>query len=406
MIQMLLSSLRGLLGKTWRLTGGWVVLCMVACNGNDAEPLPDTPPLSNIPIRWDVESVEGMKGNTRGLIENATGLEAACSTGGQSIGIWADYTINIGGTEQTSKNVFGNTKLSFFDKADGNPHSHWNYEGTDLYWAIGGEYTFRAYYPQSLNSAVVSSSDADLFMIDYNCETMQQDLMVAYNTVDTKSYKLSDPVPLRFIHTLSALRFRFQFSYDYDDTDQLTSCWLVNDAANALHTVGLMVYGDTDPTDDVGGKPNTPQALDWRLTYAPGVGVPFYEWAHGSGLPFKKDNLSYADESEKAVAYTDAANSSTGAGYATNDGWLLIPPQSSTGNVRLYFTTGRSGSVAYSVQLPQVTGTDAAGANASGTLFIPSYRYTYTITISRTDLKLTLSIAPWNRLNSSYDISF
>ena len=398
------------------LAGVWAVLCMVACSDNDAETLPVMPPESDLPIRWDVQSVEGMQGETRGLIEDQNALQTACTPvanggEGEGIGIWADYDITIGGVDQTVNNVFGNTKLMYFDKAGGNPHSWWNYEGTDLYWAIGGEYIFRAYYPQSVSASVVSSSDANLFIVDYNSETTQKDLMVAYNKIDTKTYNLNEPVPLQFKHTLAALKFRFQFSNDYDDNDKLTACWLVNDADDAFSTVGLMAYGDNDPSDDTGGIPNKPEELLWKLSYYPPAGMKLYHWEHDTGLPFYKDKGKDSsgndiDGTEKAVAYTDPAGSSVGASYATNDGWLLILPQKSTGKLRLCFTTERSGDVVYSTLLPAVTGTDESGKSSSGTWYIRSYRYTYTVSISRTDLKLTLGIAPWNRMESSYDISF
>ena len=104
-------------------------------------------------------------------------------------------------------------------------------------------------------------------------------------------------------------------------------------------------------------------------------------------------------------------------------------PQPSTGNVRLYFTTKAGGkNTAFSVQIPQKTGTaweifekwpdnpeyqedPAHQTDEHGNViplddFVPGFRYTYTIAISKTDSEITLSIEPWNRLDSSFDIRF
>jgi hypothetical protein len=44
--------------------------------------------------------------------------------------------------------------------------------------------------------------------------------------------------------------------------------------------------------------------------------------------------------------------------------------------------------------------------NDEGTDFVAGYLYNYTISVTKTNLDMSLSIAPWNELKSSFDISF
>ena len=86
----------------------------------------------------------------------------------------------------------------------------------------------------------------------------------------------------------------------------------------------------------------------------------------------------------------------------------MIIPQRSPGTVTVYFTTKKGGpSSVYSVKIPKITGTNKDGTkNPSGEFYAPGYRYTYTFTLTKTNADVTLGIAPWNELDSSYDIPF
>ena len=86
----------------------------------------------------------------------------------------------------------------------------------------------------------------------------------------------------------------------------------------------------------------------------------------------------------------------------------MIIPQESNGDVQFCFTTRTGGSDnVYSVPLPEITGTSnaAGGPDPDGREWIPGYRYTYTISITKSDLEvLKVDIAPWNKYDSSNDI--
>lgn len=339
--------------------------------------------------------------DTKALIVDEGALKSACSaTGGKSIGVWADYSIIEGAGEPDASEAPSNGRLvkyeNVFDNAQivytGNTSestSGWNSaEGKDVYWALGGDYKFRAYYPHSMNEYITSNSDADIFILEYKSEVVQEDLCVAHNTVSTtaEGWKSTDPVNLAFTHCLSALKF--QFKMDYEMEDKLTSCYLENTSSKtkeAFSTLGLLIYGSSEA-----GKETE---IDWTEGYWPEKNTPFYRWKYNEGLPFDKTTM--------AVAYTVGFND-FGKIYTTNDGWLLIMPQESKGFVNLCFTTEKGGDTVYKVRIPATTGTDVDGK--------PSYsrgkRYTYTVMVSKTNVKMEISVAKWNERQSSVDIIF
>ena len=202
-------------------------------------------------IWWKVDSVEGLRG-TKSLINSYDALVEACKPeNGGSISVWADYTIE----NETTRNVFEGTSIIYQDKVGGNPHSYWNYAGNDIYWSLGGQYKFRAYYPTDADAKEADDTDgiqlgdgcnATVFQMNYNTMMTQKDLLVAYNTIDTRSWNLSHPVPLNFRHALSALQFRFQLinapGNEYLDSDYLTSVWMENTVA-----------GSEEPFTSIGG---------------------------------------------------------------------------------------------------------------------------------------------------------
>lgn len=383
------------------------VLAFSSCR-KDPQPVPG--PEERIPVLWDVAEVGEMK-DTKALVTDRDGLQNACrpvADGGQgkSIGVWADYSIVEGagdpdasgapsnGRLVTYENVFDNAEIIYTGDTSESP-SGWNgVDGKGVYWAVGGDYKFRAYYPQTLADYIMESSDADVFVIDYNTVKMQEDMMVAYATVDTQTADLSAPVELEFHHTLSAVKFRFQFIDGYLEEDYLTSCWLENKAEGGLTNIGMMVYGGSDS-----------EQISWSESYQPPVGQKIYYWKH-PGIYFNRTSGT----NTAAVAYMDPSDCSEGESFSRNDGWLLLIPQESDGKVQICFTTKTGGDVIYRVDIPKKTGTKADGST-SGTdeelvYFAPSHRYTYTVNIGKTNLELKISLSKWNQLDSSYSITF
>lgn len=342
------------------------------------------------PIRFDIAGVDSIQ-TTRTLIENYNDLRNACTPTvatrpeylGEEIGIWGDC---IAG-DVTQKNIFPNASLYYNNKAGGNPNVDddtnigWNYPGEDLYWSAGGIYKFRAYYPRNeINDRIAETSDATEFIVGYYTTQMQCDMMVAYNKIDTKTYDLDQPVSLVMQHTLAALKFIFQFEEGLYETDKITSCWLQNDEKLDFASVAMFRYGTEE----------NPTIMEWRESYSPESYEKIYYWEYSGGLTFERQSGS----NTPAVAFTsDGTDNQTGKQYVNNDGWLIVIPQKLTAGVKLCFTTYEGGSTVYSGYIGNIT-------------FEPGKRYTYTVNISKTNMDMTLSIAPWNKYDSSFDIKF
>jgi len=343
---------------------------------------------TSMPIGWQINNVDELGMSSRALIENKDLLKDACSPegGAESIGLWGDYDLISNNQQQTIIGFFQATELMYYgESADEDSPTGWGYSGEERYWTWGGKYRFRAYFPQN-GVNVVSSSNATTFVFEWNSMLKQLDLMVAYNYIDTQRWNMKDPVPLNFRHALSALKFNFKFAEGYFADDKLTGLWLENSAEDDFASIGIMAYGETEDTDD-------PEAMTWTKAYANDPGSELYKWTYTVGVPFSR---TVGGAVNIATAYT--TGSTSGSEYTANDGWLLVIPQESSGNVNLCFTTEKGGEKVYRAKLPANTGTDNA--------FKPGYKYNYTVTISETDLQLDLSIANWNRLESSYDIKF
>lgn len=387
---------------------------LAACSQHEIPQSPAKPgSASESLIVWDVAEVNAPGTESRSLVGPAVDengdpypdadwitLEEACTPtdaggGGKAIGIWADYSYtDTDGMETTIKNVFEGTQLIYAHKENGNPHSDWNYTGSDLYWFIGGRYKFRAYFPQELESQVVASTNASTFVIEYPTHEFQEDLLVAYNRVDTNNPQvdLNDPVTLKFKHGLAALRFFIKANYT--NTDYVTSCYLQNADSRDFATSGMLAYGST----------NNEEQMTWITGYNPPVTEKIYYWSN-SGVRFSTEQD--ASQASPAMAYT-AAGTTSGDIFTQNDGWILILPQKSSGKLQFCFTTRSGNNAVYAVTIPQVTeqSQTADGQMVQSTEYQPGKRYTYTISITESNVELTLTVADWNERESSYDIVF
>ena len=388
----------------------FIFVTLLVAAGCRKEPVPGGRPDTGVPMTFGVASVESMQG-TKAMIEDINDLKASCTPVtispfvlNESIGVWADYEYL--GT--TFNNLLSNVELAFYDKTSGNADGwNYNYGKDEEYWQMGGIYYFRAYYPQkAIKDAIISTSSAKTFIVNYNTEVMQEDMMVGYESVHTQTAPdLSQPVEMQLKHALAALKFQFQFQYTeggkYYDSDKLTSCWLRNTDTDGFTTAGMMVYGVTDDYGDY-----FPEQIDWSESYQPAI--KFFNWSYPSGIEFKNENdgdgvdFDPTDEVTVATAYTAGDGK-----FTQNGGWLLVIPQHSDGTVELCFTTEKGGADnVYSVKLPSKTGTGAEGADPEGEEWIAGYRYTYTVSITKTDLELFLDLSDWNQLDSSYSITF
>lgn len=390
---------------------------MSGCSDEEEAMQPSPSTTTTVPISWSVLPVDGMKG-TRALVNSTDALQEACRPAtNEGIGIWGDYDLTINGIPQSIEGFLNNTKLVYYgiSPTEDSP-TGWDYEGEDQYWELGGQYRFRAFYPQkAIAEHVISSSNATTFVIEYNTTQLQEDLLVAYQPINTMEWNLSEAVPLQLRHALAGLKFQFQFEEGLYETDRLTSCWLQNTLDRHFCSVGMLAYGTEDPNNDNQYNPNW---LDWRESYSSPANAKMYYWKSTDGVLIHRTSST----NTPATAYT--GTSDEGNDFLNNDGNILIIPQVSEGTVQLCFTTSEGGETVYRIPLPTITGTSLAtqrsnntydanntlilgdAKDADGTDFVAGYLYTYTVTITKTDLGLTLSIAPWNELKSSFDISF
>ena len=322
--------------------------------------------------------------------------------------------------------MFNGTKLVYNPErtvTDKTKETSWEYDGDAAYWVPGGKYVFRAFYPQNEVNVMSKLSDARTLVVEMNTATVQRDMLLAHNTYDTVTGKdaagndktMADPVEFNFRHAMSALKFLFKF-YDGSDgvlysEDALTSCWLETTKDETFSITGIMIYGN--------GIDDTEGIIQWRNQYRLTSGIPFYRWKYSEGIPFSNINDSGKLKQTLATAYSASGTEveDTGVEFTRNGGWIMIVPQESKGALRLCFTTKRGKEAVFSVDIPAVTGTSRekyetapdvpeSHKDAGGTDYIPGWRYTYTVSISKTDADVDLSIAPWRRLDSSFDIKF
>lgn len=313
---------------------------------------------SVMPIRCHVSSVSGMSGN-RSLIESNDQLNQIGITKGEAIGLWGDFTLN-----GEVFHEFINTPLT----CTATENNTWNYHDYTRYWNNHAQYKFRAFFPMNAIGNKAQAADAASLNIDYNTETLQEDLLVTYREINTDTWNLEKAVPLEMQHALATLKFVFKMEEGSKRTNSLISLHL----DKQLKTAGRLIY-------------NTPNVSisSWHNLQT-SAATQLYAWAN-SGINF--------NATTQAVAYTTPQGTTTtmGAEYCVSNGHVLIIPQECA--------------VAPTISL--TTPTKAYNVSLGTTQFTPGKQYIYTITVRDDDeLHITLRIKKWNELDSSYDINF
>lgn len=356
-----------------------IALCLTLLTGSCTKVVTDRQPsaesLDNI-IGWKITTEnlsDGFDPITRALIEDYDDLRDACTAlegqEAEKIGLLGNHT-----SDGVSEVIFDNVDLWWWEKEDGNPYSdylgndnYWNYPGEDVYWADSGDYIFKAYFPKS-EVELQPGSGAEKLLVVYDTQVSQYDLLVTHKEIRTREER---PVKLVMKNALAALRFDFQF-VESGVTDKLISCWLENTVDNGFYTSSTLNYINE---------------IVWPQSTPVPAGTAFYYWEPDSPLQITS--------STAVKAYSTKASLSNGSIYTDNSGWVLIIPQSSpnTGTVRLCFKTSTGGSKVYSINLPAYE-------------FKAGNRYNYHVKLTSTGIDLSLTIAPWNERESSYEIDF
>lgn len=349
--------------KQWIGLGASLLL-MTSCGNDNEMDIPTSyPEATAFPISCSAHAASAAS-NSRTLIDGDTqaerdaALQAACTpgTGGDAIAIYGSYTPNSGGDATT---VFDNTALVYDASVGTNDETNrinWNY-ANEQYWMKECTYTFRACYPRN----ALSGSPTELSGT-YNTLTTQKDLMVAHSSVNTATYDMSQPVSLQMNHALAAVCFKVK-------SEDGSNMALKSLSFSGLYTQGTLNYNSTgDDTD--------PKRSDWTNLAISSA----YEWKQG-GLTFNSNETLVTHYSSTSLA-----------DYA-EDGFLLIIPQVCRPQLKLATTQKNY---------------DAANlySDLSGITYETGKKYTYIVSVSPAEqLTITLSIKPWNNLNSSHDLT-
>lgn len=384
---------------------------------------PDRPDDSGA-IRFIVgtDAAEGTKGlfinSNANLADACTAADGNPEHRGKAIGVWAEmfdgtrshtnYFPEPGDNPRRSVKLLYNPSDASHVGETSSSHNengnHWVTEQT-ISWSIGQTYYFRAFYPADLEAR--TSSTGKVFVIEYQPELVQEDLMVAYwNTGELNETTIYQHVPLRFRHTLTAFRFNFQFSYPH--SDKLTALWLENTGPNQFVNHAFLAYGDGMNTDNAVApdyNAGAAETINWFDTDAPTAGVQFYKWSDSAGIPF--------NDTSTATAFT-GSNTTAGSVFTHNDGWVFVIPQvwtagsASSPKTRICFQTENGGDIVYHLQLPtpETTLPKADPGDPDIPAFVKGQRYDFTIKIGKTNFDAVLTILPWEKYNAYYHFEY
>ncbi len=417
--------------------------------------------------------------------EGFTYIQEACNIKGpikNSVGFWTDMIYwDEGGSQQHKYDVFNaggtETKLVYDPSFAASNNGAWTYlqdeNSLAQYWSIGASYNFVAYYPQTMSDYVLqasSESSINTFVLSYNTHLVQEDLMVAYNSVHTEdpvskapsiyrkkgenvekpnisgervgypnAFALSskngqaENIPLNFMHTLAAVRFQFKFNYE--DSDQLIECWLENDGSeDGLHTVGTLVFG-------VGSREKDKQTADYKkLTEKEKAEFEYYERDDFSWTSYlttfdgfkmynwgvKSTNDAYGNPVwEKGVpfSYTPPATEGGAATEVVATAYVDVKGSGGTSILTeeaekyithdgwiMFIPQESPGNVTFNYRLMssgrEHTSVTIPKETGTGTKYEAGKLYTYTILIDKTQSYFNVSIAPWEEIYSGKEIIF
>lgn len=340
-------------------------------------------------ITWNV--VTGGMQKTRALIENDDLLKTACSTGGKSIGIWSAYELDGIVTKNVLGNESGDVSLTYQIDTEWENYQWWTYGETAANWEMGAKYTFNAYFPKNVVNEI-STSDISTFVLEYNTERYQEDLMTAYSFVDTNdpNFKKSTPVSLNMLHTLSALKFQFSFINDdgttYNDSDALMEFWVENTMYDSgFATTGILAFGTKDEDGVLDGEHIHWYSEDYPDPSTQSVERKIYAWKDVNGVDFR------STASSRTIATAYSTDNDGKQKYAGNNGWILVIPQDYDGSSQICFKLQSTGELVHRITLP-------------ATKYLEGKRYTYDIRFGQSNVNIKLSIADWNELKSTHDI--
>ena len=369
------------------------------------------PEAGTVPISWKVESVDSPssrslvgpefddEGNPTPIATGSPSNRPAPRPGnggeGQANGIWADYTYTDSRATRRPTAISLRAPGSSMPKRPTGTHgATGTTKETTSTGSRAANTSSAPYYPEQIGDNVISSATASTFVIEYPTHDKQEDLLLAYNYVNTTDPQvdLNQPVALRFSHGLAAVRS--------SSRPPIRTPTTLLRAGFRTPVRATSPPPESSPTDRI----PTRRASPGSTATIPPVTERIYYWKN-SGVEFSTDPT--AGTSTPAMAYT-RTGTSEGELFAQNNGWVLILPQQSSGNLQFCFTTQSGEEGVYRVSIPKVTERIKAsdGSVVESTDYLPGKRYTYTISITETNLILDLTVADWNERESSHSIVF
>ena len=236
------------------------------------------------------------------------------------------------------------------------------------YWPTAGTLSFFGWAPHNISSTDFTYGKDGYTLSGWNTLAAQDDIVSAFAVRDCAGSH--GAVRMEFSHTLSALSFIFKIGND--PAEKLTACWLES-PDRSFKVAGTLTC--------------TGNGISWsELTGATSDVKYYYDW-ECEGLPLGDD--------DGVRGYMPGSSAVTGKIFTTNDGYVLIIPQTTgTERLRLHFQTkdGDGNVSVRNVWLP-------------AEVYKAGKRYEYTITISPV-LNVSISIKDWNTRYVSDDITF
>ncbi len=296
-----------------------------------------------------------------------------------SIGIYGTVSAVEGGN---GLSVFGTsnvTELKYATYPSGNGYNGWYYEPLQ-YWKRNQYYRFRAYHPYDAE-VFETGNGADNLVIIYRMvpgavdSWDNYDLLTAFSTRFTGGADPFSPVPLKFNHALSALRFYVTYADDHGYQGKLQDFWI-----EGLRAYGTMSYTHTEENvmDDV---------TRWNAQY-------YYDDKQFF-LTNPGEDFTY---SKPVNVYSPGDNTYPPA--ADTGGLVFVIPQTISQDrtdgsgvdwTTVCFKTQKSGEAVNRVNLPRTT-------------WEPGKIYTYTLQLGTSSIIIDVTSKDWEVLESNIDI--
>ena len=328
-----------------------LLLLVLSCNKQDK-------PATGIALTFEAKAEDASLAGKAGAGEGVTQTTDS-NLKAHPFGVFGIYTEAAG--EENGSNVF----LSSAAQQVSWNTDKWTYNPLQ-YWKLNKFYRFRAYHPYSGSAFSINAmSDVDDIFIEYAINAGKEDLLVGFQTVESTASNIKNKVKFAFKHALCALEFKIAFKNDPFIADSYT------DTLTSFHVSGLIPTGTLQYTHEDGNYLS--DVIKWHASYFDDG--EYYVWT-GSKL-FPKYNGSNATR------------------VFDDNGLVFCIPQtcspSDTKQTTVNFKTEKAGDAVHSAPLPKMQ-------------WEAGKVYTYTLLINESDLKISVTIKDWDKIQANEDL--